>query len=306
MIENLTLDQLRVLIAVAETGSFSGAARRLGRVQSAVSQAVQTLEATLGLPVFDRSGRTPVLNEAGSAILGDARRLVDGARALRARVADMAAGLEPDLPVAVDSIFPVTVLADTLRAVAARYESLAVTVFTEGLGGPESRLREGVVRLAIGVHREGPDTADLDTEFLTRVQLVPVVAACHPLAARPGPLAPADLQDEVQLVLTDRTPLTRHRFGGILSRRIWRFADMSTRLEFLLGGFGWCNMPRHMVEGHIAAGRLATLAITGAPPASLPLHILKPRDRPLGQASRWFVADLRRRLDQCPGHFGAL
>ncbi|TPQ50842.1 LysR family transcriptional regulator, partial [Prosthecomicrobium hirschii] len=83
MIENLTLDQLRVLIAVAETGSFSGAARRLGRVQSAVSQAVQTLEATLGLPVFDRSGRTPVLNEAGGAILGDARRLVDGARALR-------------------------------------------------------------------------------------------------------------------------------------------------------------------------------------------------------------------------------
>ena len=46
MIDNLTLDQMRVLIAVAEAGSFSAAARRLGRVQSAVSQAMQTLEET--------------------------------------------------------------------------------------------------------------------------------------------------------------------------------------------------------------------------------------------------------------------
>ena len=61
MIDSLTLDQLRVLIAVADEGSFSGAARRLGRVQSAISQAVQTLEATLELALFDRSAKKPVL-----------------------------------------------------------------------------------------------------------------------------------------------------------------------------------------------------------------------------------------------------
>ncbi len=52
MIDPLTLDQMRVLVAVAEAGSFSAAARRLGRVQSAISQAVQAMEATLGVAAF--------------------------------------------------------------------------------------------------------------------------------------------------------------------------------------------------------------------------------------------------------------
>src|SRR2546423_11108540 len=74
MIDALTLTQLRVLIAVAETGSFSGAARRLGRVQSAISQTVQVLEETPGLTLFERAGKTPVLTEAGPAIAGAAQR----------------------------------------------------------------------------------------------------------------------------------------------------------------------------------------------------------------------------------------
>ena len=57
MIDPLTLDQMRVLIAVADAGSFSAAARKLGRVQSAISQSIQTLEATLRLPLFDRRPR---------------------------------------------------------------------------------------------------------------------------------------------------------------------------------------------------------------------------------------------------------
>ena len=65
MLDALTLDQLRILIAVAETGSFSAAARRLGRVQSAISQSVQSLEATLGVQLFDRETKTPRLSEAG-------------------------------------------------------------------------------------------------------------------------------------------------------------------------------------------------------------------------------------------------
>lgn len=76
MIDSLTLDQMRVLVAVADAGSFSAAARKLGRVQSAISQAIQTLETTLGLSLFDRSGKTPQLTDAGKALVGDARALI--------------------------------------------------------------------------------------------------------------------------------------------------------------------------------------------------------------------------------------
>src|SRR5271155_3169450 len=91
MIDPLTLDQLRVLVAVADAGSFSAAARKLGRVQSAVSQAIQTLETTLRLSLFDRSGKTPRLTDAGKALVGDARALISAAQAIRARAEGMAA-----------------------------------------------------------------------------------------------------------------------------------------------------------------------------------------------------------------------
>src|SRR5260370_30697287 len=70
MIDPLTLDQMRILVAVADRGSFSAAARALGRVQSAISQSIQTLETTLGLVLFDRSGKRPQLTDPRSALLG--------------------------------------------------------------------------------------------------------------------------------------------------------------------------------------------------------------------------------------------
>ena len=82
MIDALTLDQMRVLVAVADAGSFSAAARKLGRVQSAISQSIQTLETTLGLTLFDRSGKTPRLTDAGKALVGDARARMARAQSL--------------------------------------------------------------------------------------------------------------------------------------------------------------------------------------------------------------------------------
>lgn len=303
MIESLTLDQLRIFIAVAETGSFSAAARRLNRVQSAVSQSMQGLEGILGAPVFDRSGKVPKLNDAGLAILPDARRLIDGARALKAHAAEMAAGVEPELALAVDAIFPNTLLMASLKALREMFHDLPVSVFTEGLGGPEQRLRDGLVRLSLSAFATGERTRDLESEFLTRIPMIPVVAASHPLAAIEGAIARARLEYETQLVLTDRTPISHNSFGGILSQKIWRFADMGARLEYLLEGFGWCNMPTHMVEAALREGRLKRLDIAGLAPVELAIHVLHERGRAPGRAGRWLIEDLRQRLVECPSRF---
>ena len=80
-----TLDQLTVLVAVAEAGSFSAAARALHRTQSVISYTIATLEAQLGLTLFDRGQRRPVLTAGGRAVLGDARRVSAVIDELRAR-----------------------------------------------------------------------------------------------------------------------------------------------------------------------------------------------------------------------------
>src|SRR5579871_312269 len=90
MLEAVTLDQLRMLIAIADTGSFSAAAKRLKRAQSAVSHGVGQLETALGLKLFDRGARRPRLTEAGETVLADARSVVTRTAELRARARSIA------------------------------------------------------------------------------------------------------------------------------------------------------------------------------------------------------------------------
>lgn len=302
MLDRLTLDQLRTLIAVADTGSFSAAGRRLGRVQSAVSQTVQALEDTLGITLFDRAGKTPALTDAGRAIVADARRLVCGADALRARAHDIAANIEPELTLAVDAMFPDALVMESLKGVTAQFPNLPVTVFTEALGGAEQRLRDGTARLGIFTPR-APTLADMTVTPLGPIALVPVAAAHHPLAAAPAPITRVLLEEHVQLVLTDRTQITAGHAGGIISHRIWRFADLGTRLAYLLAGFGWCNMPLHAVEQHIARGALVRLRLEDYDSHTLPIAFVHAARHPPGRAGRWFMDDLRPRLLSCPPRY---
>jgi DNA-binding transcriptional LysR family regulator len=189
---------------------------------------------------------------------------------------------------------------ESLKALREAFPLLPATVFTEALGGAEQRLRDGAARLAIYPIAIAPPD-DFSAGFMTRIAMVPVVASDHPLAARPAPLAREALEPEVQLVLTDRTPLTQNLFGGIISRHIWRFADLATRLDFLLAGFGWCNMPGHMVADLIAAGRLKKLEIANREDVALPIYVAHQRGRAPGRAGRWLIADLKERLKTCPG-----
>ena len=305
MIDPLTLDQMRVLSAVAETGSFSAAARKLGRVQSAVSQAVQTMEAALGLILFDRSRKTPTLTEAGAAMLEDARATLARAQSMLARARAIRDDLEPELTLAVEASFPIPLLMMSLQALRGEFPTLPATLFTEALGGAQETLETGAARMAIYPIFGGPK-ADVSAEFLARVALAPVAAAHHPLARLGRPARREDLEAHVQLVLTGRNAYAQAVRGGVVSPHVWRFVDQTTRLEFLLSGFGWCNMPLHMVQEHIDNGRLRRLELLhGEPPPEFILYVACLRDRPLGRAGRWLVADLRERLKSCPASFPA-
>ncbi len=298
MLDPVTLDQMRILIAVAETGSFSAAARRLGRVQSAISQSIQALETGLGTPLFLREGKIPQLNDAGRVILEDARRLIQGAETLKARAESIATEVEPELTLAVDAIFPNDVLMASLKTFVEIHPWIPVTLFTEGLGGAEQRLRDGVAKLGLFVPLP-TGAEDFDSEFLVSIPTVPVVSTDHPLAAVKGPLGRDVLEQHIQLVLTDRTPLTAGLTGGIISPRNWRFADLNTRLDYLLGGFGWCFMPVHLVRDEIAGGKLKALELREQVGRTFPVHVVQQRGRSPGKAARWLIEDMRSRVKLC-------
>lgn len=289
MINTLTLDQLAILVAVEDTGSFSAAGRKLGRVQSAVSHAIQTLETVQQVQLFDRSGRTPRLTEAGRVLAAQARQVLRQADLFERTAGTIAAGLEPELTLAVDNMVPTTPVIKCLSTLQTTFPDLAVNLYTESIGAAERRVRDGSATLALCALL--PTAAqDLQAVALTTVTLVPVVAPEHPLAHETRPLSREVLAEHVQLILTNPMMPSGPSYS-VVSPRIWRFVDIVRRLEFLQAGFGWGTMPLHLVEQQLASGRLIHLCVDDPAvlPGSIPIYAAHGRNRPLGKAAKFFL-----------------
>ncbi len=90
-------DQLQAFVAAAESGSFSGAARKLGKAQSVISAAVANLEIDLGNALFDRTARYPVLTPAGERLLVEARVILERCEHFRGVAMSLGEGVESRL-----------------------------------------------------------------------------------------------------------------------------------------------------------------------------------------------------------------
>lgn len=297
MIGNLTLDQLRVLVTIAETGSFSAAGRKLRRAQSAISHAVATLEQIHGVTLFDRTGHRPRLTEVGRMMVGQARVVLAGANHFEMMAAATREGIEPELAVAIDPLVPTTAFIDSLHALRAVFPYLPVSFSTEGLGGAERRLRQGDAALAFCILLPVVPE-DIAAVPLLSINLVPVVAPTHPLARLGRAAARADLDEHVQLLLSDPSAPDGPSHG-VISTKTWRFVEIGRRLDFLLAGLGWCRMPELLVGPLLAEGRLVPLAIEDDPARTAPaltIYAAHMRDRALGRAGAWLLDDLKARL----------
>jgi len=293
---NLSLDQLRVLVSIANAGSFSAAGRELGRVQSAISQSIATLEAMQGVALFDRSGHKPQLTVVGRVLVDQARMVLASAARFEAVAAGTREGLEAELALAIDPLVPTAPLIDSLRALSETFPNLPVSFSTEGLGGSLRRLRSGSAALAICLLL--PDAPeDIAAYPLLRVAMQPVVAPSHPLASLGRPATRGDLEPHVQLVLSDPVEPGGTSYG-LASARLWRFVDLGRRLDFLLDGFGWCRMPEHLIATPIVDRRLVALEIEDdpTPDGGLIIYAAHRQDYALGPAGRWLLDKLRLRL----------
>ncbi len=295
MLDGVSLDQLRTFIAAVDEGSFSAAARKLNRVQSAVSGWVSGLEQQIGVVLFDRSGRFPKLTAEGVLLLADARNIVSGVDTLKARAKLMAAGQETELSVVVDVFFPTALVSAAAKAFASQFPLTPLRLFVEGLGAAYQPVLDG--RCSLGILSTLPAVTfpSLVSERLGELPLVSVAAANHPLAARADRIPRSELARHVQLVLTDRSDLMAGRDYGVVSPSTWRLADLSTKYAFLKDCVGWGGMPLHMVEKDIADGTLVVLDVDDMPRTGfmLTMSAYHPASEPPGPAGRWFIDHLK-------------
>src|SRR5471032_1730476 len=298
MLDGVSIDQLRAFIASVDEGSFSAASRKLHRAQSVVSELVSSLEGQIGVALFDRSGRYPVLTPQGAVLLADARSIASGVDGMKARAKGMAAGLEPELSVVVDVLFPIAPITEAAKEFREKFPRTPLRLYVEALGAAYQPVLDVIAGFGI-VGSLPLLPSGLTAERLTGVAMVMVAAGEHPLAKYEGTIPKSELAKHVQLVLTDRSSLSKGREFGVMSASTWRLADLFAKHEFLLSGLGWGGMPAHAVQGDIAAGRLVELAIEELPPGGLmlPMAAVYPTAAPPGPAGRWLIE----RMKLCSG-----
>lgn len=283
-----TLDQLRVFVAVIDCGSFSRAARELHRTQSVVSYTIANLEAQLNITLFDRSKRKPTLTEAGKALLADARTVGMKVDSMRARAKTLALGLEAEVSIAVDVMFPNCRLVSALQAFQQQFPTVGLRLRIEALGAVMHLVGERICQIGI----TGPMLDFADTfqhKQLGFITMIPVAAPAHPLAQIEG-IIPTDVaRDHTQLVLTDRSQLTAGQNFGVIALRDWRLGDLGAKHMLLLAGLGWGSMPEEMVREDLKNGKLVHLQLAHMISGQYSLHMINRADDAPGPAGRWLM-----------------
>jgi len=293
MIDGVTLDQLRTFIAAVDQGSFSAAGRKLRRAQSVVSQTLANLEAQLGVKLFDRSARYPRLTDEGRSLLVDVRSVADNVDEFKARARAMREGLEPELSVAMDVMYPMVALTRAAAHSRKTYPHTPLRLYVEALGGVIKPVLDR--NCSIGVIGSLPIVPDeLQSEPLLSIPMATVVSPSHPLAKVRRVVPLSAVAKHVQLVLTDRTALSQGRDFGVLSPLNWRLADLGAKHAFLKAGLGWGHMPLHMVKADVDSGALVKIRVEGiAHTAAIPMSVVFRKDAPPGPAGRGFIAQLK-------------
>ncbi len=291
---SLTKDAVQIFLAVLDCGSYSAAARRLGRVPSSESMSIANLEADLGLNLFDRRGREPQPTEAARALEAKARFMLQQFDLWEAQALALSRGLESRLSLAIAPELLASDWASPLAALAQRYPSLQVEVLAAPEDDAMRLLHEGRVQLAVVFESPQYDSRECCQE-MAREQLLAVIAPDHPALAGGGPLRTEDLAEHRQIVVAGRDPGIRApRF--LQAHHHWPTDSHSAALTMVEAGLGWGFLPESMVRAQLAGGRLVALQLDNISSFSaLWVDVIWSSTRPLGLGASHFIALIRAR-----------
>ena len=276
---------LLAFVQAATQGSFSAAARKLGRSQSTISAAVASLEIDLNLTLFDRSSRKPGLTPAGHVVLQRAEAILAATSRLEMTASQLSQGVEAKLTVALSDTYQSDRFEAALGTFEQRYPDLELECLIAECDDLVALVQSGRAHVAFAERQNSypPDLASSTVDERTEIALF--VAHRHPLAA----LAKVDqevLQQHRELRLATIVNPYESRAKG----RVWSAPSYLMLLEMAQGGFGWAPLPRWLVE-RFGAGALQELQVRGWP-KTVSVDALWSRLNPPGPAGSWLIGKM--------------
>lgn len=253
----VTLEQWKMLDAVVQHGGFAQAAQAVHKSQSSINHAVHKLEQQLGVSVLEVKGRKAELTDAGELLLRRARNLLDQAENLEEVAEGLSEGLEAEIAIAVDAIYPYSCLSKTLEQFSQMYPNTRIQLVETVLSGGQEKLLNGEVQLLIA----GNPPPGFLGEKLMSVDFIAVAHAEHPLHQLQAPLTLRDLESHRQIVLRDSAQHSNLNSGWLGAEQRWTVSHISTSVDMIRLGLGFAWLPRHRVEPYLNSGEIKPLAL---------------------------------------------
>ncbi|MBV4457113.1 LysR family transcriptional regulator [Pseudomonas sp. COR58] len=276
---------LQAFVQAATQGSFSAAARKLGRSQSTISAAVASLEIDLDLVLFDRSSRKPTLTPAGHVMLQRAEAILAAGSRLEMTARQLAQGVEPKLTVAISDTYQSDRFEATLSAFEQRYPDLELECLIAECDDLIALVQRGRAHLAF-VEMRDHYPPDLETATVDeRTEIALFVGRGHPLAALES-IDPQVLEQHREL----RLATIVNPYGSRAKGRVWSAPSYLMLLEMAQRGFGWAPLPRWLV-GRFGNGTLTELNVRGWPKPVF-VDALWSRQFPPGPAGSWMLSQM--------------
>ncbi|MHB0777657.1 LysR family transcriptional regulator [Halomonas sp. WWR20] len=272
----VTLAQWQTLAAVVDHGGFSRAAEVLHKSASTLNHAVHKLEAQLGVQVLEPVGRQVRLTESGEMLLRRARQLIENAAALEEVAGSLAQGLESEVILAVDQVFPADALAKALETFSRNYPNVRVQLHETVLNGGIEMLHDGRADLVVsGLAAQG-----FLGEPLVTLRFIAVAHPDHPLHQLERPLDLRDLVQHRQLVVRDSALRQAVDAGWLKAEQRWTVSHLATSLDMLERGLGFAWCPETRIHEALASGRLKPLALSAGGIRQVPVQLIfSDRDR---------------------------
>lgn len=256
--DEYSLEQFRVFIAVVDSGGFAAAARKLGKAQSVITYSIRRLEEQTGLILFDRSYYRPKLTNAGQVLLPRARMLIDQLEDFHAHAQNFASGIEAAITIVVNEFSDMNGVIRALKTMHATYPSVKVKILLKAFGEDLDTLRNGDAHIGVI-----PEINTIGNEFearhLAEHQLVAVASPSHTLSSIEGAIPLSKLRGQTQIVWGRASATLSDKDMGVHSLDTWYVTDLGTKLKLLVSGMGWGSLPKHLVQDEIEQGRLQLL-----------------------------------------------
>lgn len=300
-------ETISVFLAVLDSGSFSAAARQLGRVPSAVSMAIANLEAELALELFDRSGREPKPTVMAQALEPQARLLISQLQQLNTQALELSQGLEPRLTLVIAPELQSTHWAKPLQVLAQEFPLLEIQIITAPQTDALHLLHSGSAQLALVFERPAADGRESFQE-VGRETLVAVMARTHPLMQQisaAGRIHDSQLRPLRQIMVGSRSQADNRSATDkfcIVSDHYWRVDHPEAAMQLVLAELGWAWLPRACVQPYLNGQLLVEVPIENFTNGEeLWIDLVWSRERPLGMGAQRFVALMAQQYQQMSG-----